>query len=48
MMNIDHLNRHARVQCRTFCYAVSDLFTSLFVILAILVLYPFVFVWERI
>lgn len=40
-------NRELRVQSRTFLYAVTDLLTSLFAIIAILVLYPLVYVYDK-
>lgn len=47
MFNTAHLNRHARVQSRVLMYAIADLFTSLFAIIAILVLYPLVYVYDK-
>lgn len=43
----DKLLRHARVQSRVLMYAIADLFTSLFAIIAILVLYPLVYDYDK-
>lgn len=43
---IDWVDRNLRVSGRTLNYAVKDLFRHTFVIIVLLIIYPFVYLWS--